>query len=216
MATKYPQDRLAEAVAASRTMSEVLRRLDAGSAPATRKYVRERIRRFGIDTSHLAREGGRWSREVLAEAVAASSNMNGVLRHLGIELVGGQHTHITRRVRALGIDTSHFTTQRRDPAGAARRMKPEQLLVKHDTAHPRRIPGERLKRALLATGTPERCTLCALPPIWRGRPLRLEVDHISGDWRDNRAENLRLLCPNCHATTDTYRRSRSTKVRTAE
>ncbi|MFA9445403.1 HNH endonuclease [Egicoccus sp. AB-alg6-2] len=39
---------------------------------------------------------------------------------------------------------------------------------------------------------------------WRGRPLSLHLDHISGDPRDNRLENLRLLCPNCHAQTPTH------------
>ena len=34
--------------------------------------------------------------------------------------------------------------------------------------------------------------------------MTLEVDHVNGDWSDNRPGNVRLLCPNCHATTDTY------------
>lgn len=52
----------------------------------------------------------------------------------------------------------------------------------------------------------ERCSNCG----WETRhPIRgrvpVEVEHIDGDWRNNRLENLTLLCPNCHALTSTYR-----------
>ena len=32
----------------------------------------------------------------------------------------------------------------------------------------------------------------------------VQIDHIDGDWRNSREENLRLLCPNCHSLTPTY------------
>ena len=40
---------------------------------------------------------------------------------------------------------------------------------------------------------------------WNGRPIPLELDHVNGRRTDNRLDNLRILCPNCHAQTDTYR-----------
>ncbi|WP_324604326.1 HNH endonuclease [Streptomyces sp. NRRL F-5126] len=79
-----------------------------------------------------------------------------------------------------------------------------------------RTPGEALRRWLLLSGRPETCAMCGTAGEWNGRPLRLQVDHRDGHWWDNRPENLRLLCPNCHAVTDTFRgrrRSGSTERR---
>lgn len=58
----------------------------------------------------------------------------------------------------------------------------------------------RLVEEGLKTGACERCGIRE----WRGRPLSIALHHTNGDGRDNRLENLRLLCPNCHSQTDNY------------
>ncbi|KAF2779839.1 HNH endonuclease [Streptomyces sp. OM5714] len=162
------------------------------------------MKKLGVDVSHFQREGVKWTREALQEAVSASTNMCEVLRHLGLDVVGGHHTHISRRIKAYGIDISHFRMPTRK-GKPWRPRTPEGLLVEQPPAEARRVPSDRLKWAMAAVGAPELCALCGNDGIWQGRPIPLEVDHVDGDWRNNRVENLRLLCPNCHSITDTYR-----------
>ncbi|MCX4652625.1 HNH endonuclease [Streptomyces microflavus] len=199
----YTRKRLEEAASSSRTLSEALAKLGVDPKSPTRRYLFDRMRKLGVDTRHFESEGVRWTKEVLQAAVASSTTMCEVLRRLGLEVVGGQHTHISRRVKALGIDTSHFSAPMRK--GEVRRRRPEELLVDRSQNLARRISGERLKRAMVALGATERCALCGTGRTWRDRPLPLEVDHIDGNWRNNQPQNLRFLCPNCHSTTDAYR-----------
>ena len=64
--------------------------------------------------------------------------------------------------------------------------------------------GDYLKRLLIhIEGRDYKCEDCGLDS-WRGKEIKLQVDHINGIHHDNRPENLRFLCPNCHSQTDTF------------
>jgi hypothetical protein len=68
-----------------------------------------------------------------------------------------------------------------------------------------RFTSYHLKNRLLKEGVLQAvCANCQLAQ-WLGRPIPLELDHIDGIRDNNQIENLRVLCPNCHALTPTYR-----------
>ncbi len=61
-----------------------------------------------------------------------------------------------------------------------------------------------LKRRLVEAGLKEdRCEGCGISE-WQGKPLSLALHHVNGKGRDNRLENLQILCPNCHSQTPNF------------
>lgn len=49
-----------------------------------------------------------------------------------------------------------------------------------------------------------KCIMCGVGKVWNNMPLTLQLDHIDGDRNNNKLENLRWLCPNCHTQTGTW------------
>jgi len=80
--------------------------------------------------------------------------------------------------------------------------RPAAMPIERLLAGPRN--GTHLKSRLLAAGLKENhCERCGLT-AWRGEPLCMAIHHVNGERKDNRLENLRLLCPNCHSQTANF------------
>ena len=143
------------------------------------------------------------TKEEVGEAVRNSKSIADVCRFLGIKPIGGNYRIIHKVIDEFNIDTSHFTGQGWNVGLKFRPSKPKDLkdiLVKGSY-----FQSFKLKRRLLSEGLKEKkCESCNLT-TWMGLEIPLELHHVNGDNSDNRIENLKLLCPNCHALTDSYR-----------
>ena len=149
----------------------------------------------------------KYSFELLHELVASSLSFAEVLRRLGLKQTGGSQANIKRLIQKFEISTEHFLGQARNRGdkhrGGPEKVSAASILVMRDPlTHPEKA--YKLRRAMIEIGMPYRCAMCGLEAIWNGKPLMLTVDHINGHRYDNRRENLRFLCPNCHTQTPTF------------
>lgn len=149
----------------------------------------------------------KYTKDLLAAAVLECASVAGVLRKLGIAPAGGTHAHISRKIKAFGIDTSHFLGKaaNRSPNHKGSKKHPwqETLVLR---LQGRRQKSHVLRRALIESGSEYRCQVdeCGLRGQWLGKLLMLHVNHKNGNWLDDRPENLEFLCPNCHCQTLNY------------
>lgn len=74
----------------------------------------------------------------------------------------------------------------------------------YDGKHPQ-YHTNKLKHRLYKSGLKSNVCECCGVNEWQGKKLVCELDHIDGDRTNHKLENLRILCPNCHSQTDTFR-----------
>lgn len=153
-----------------------------------------------------------WTDGELIKSVALRNSYRAVLIDLQLVPAGGNYEQIKRRIIKLGLDISHFTGKGWNAGWQFDPRKPvlpiQTLLVKDKITQ-----SHSLKRRLFREGlkTP-RCELCGWCKRSEDGRIPVELDHINGDKSDNRLENLRILCPNCHSLQSTHR-GRNKRVR---
>lgn len=153
-----------------------------------------------------ARVPERWAEANVRDAVSRSTSVRDLIQNLGLVPAGGNYDQCYLHIERYKIDISHFTGKawckgRTIPKSPVYSL--EELLVKD--AKTSRV---NLKRRLFSSGLKRRaCEECGWARVSEDGRIPIELDHINGDSRDNRLENLRILCPNCHSLKPTHRGS---------
>lgn len=142
------------------------------------------------------------SDEQFVELLKKSSTISEVLFKLGYTVKGNSwgYSQVKRRMDDLNLDYSIFKGKSAViKTNKLNNVKKEDIL-KENCKHQRTV----LRRYIIKNNLiPYKCAICGCTE-WQGKTLSLELDHINGINNDNRLENLRFLCPNCHSQTSTY------------
>lgn len=142
-----------------------------------------------------------YTMEQLKTVVQNSKNYSEMFRNLGYKsrvVDKIVRERILKEVSDNGFDVSHLDKARIQDRRNAK-YKLEDILIKNSPYRGAGIKDRLFKEGLLKN----ECSECGLVK-WRGKVITLQLDHINGDNTDNRIENLRILCANCHTLTPTY------------
>lgn len=146
----------------------------------------------------------KWTEEQLREGAKKVTSVRQLLSQLGLQRAGGNYVQIAKYLKYYDVDTSHFTGRvwNKGLKGIGKpRRKLEEVLVKGSF-----FQSYHLKKRLFNAGLkPKYCEICHWAQQAPDGRMPLELDHINGDHLDNRLENLRILCPNCHSLQSTHR-----------
>ena len=147
------------------------------------------------------------SKDELGKIVQDSYSAAEVCKKLGYCATGSSNTAIRKALLAMQIDISHWTGQLwskgktcLDDARISKLVNINEIFVENSKSSAGYVRSLIKKKEIF----PYVCKVCNMLPFWQNKPITLQLDHVNGNRTDQRLENLRWLCPNCHSQTATY------------
>lgn len=149
----------------------------------------------------------RYTEQQFIEAINSSCSFRQALEKLGLAPAGGNYASLKKMIKKLGLNTEHMTHQGHAKAKNLGPKRPIEFYLSNKAE----ITSHHLRLRLISEKIFEhKCSICNLTK-WMGKPIPIELDHINGNNKDNRLENIRILCNNCHAQTPNFR-SKNRKI----
>ena len=153
------------------------------------------------------------TKEYLTELIINSISLSEILRTLSLDTSSGNFRTLKRKLYDDQINYDHIKNgpgyDIKNANFFKKRIPLNDILKENSYFNP-----IHLKKKLINNGMLQKqCAICHIETIWNSLPLCLQLDHINGCSSDNRIDNLRLLCPNCHSQTSTYAGRNKTKIK---
>jgi transposase-like protein len=130
--------------------------------------------------------------------VQQSITYSEICKKLGLRTQGSNYSTVKRRIQRQNLSISHFDRHLHRTIGVT--IPLSDILKENSTYGSSMLKPRLIKENMLEN----KCCKCGLTNTWQDEPISLQLDHINGIHTDNRIENLRILCPNCHSQTTTY------------
>lgn len=139
-------------------------------------------------------------KEEFQEKLNISVSIKDFLKRNNIKPSSGNHKTLVNRIKKEGFNLDKLNKNRIDYVNKGfAKYSDDEVFVKnkyHNVSN--------LKKRLIKFGVEYKCTECGIGNVYNNKTLSLHLDHINGINDDNRKENLRFLCPNCHSQTETF------------